>query len=363
MVPALVSIIQFSQSLCYEAIDQGWIPDFILRLAIRFLSRRRLQELERGTIEEKHERKTKFIEDLRLRPVAIEQKKANVQHYEVPTEFIKSCLGAQMKYSSCYFPHMRETLDNAEVLMMEDYCQKAQLEDGLSILDLGCGWGSLCLYLAQKYPNCRVKALSNSRTQKSYIDDLAEQRQITNLKVHTGDMMTFEFPSETKFDRVVSIEMLEHMKNYEYVFKKVANWIKPDGLFFAQTFCHTSHPYHFEQGDGWMAQNFFSGGTMPSLDLFAYFQKDLNLESSWFINGKHYARTSELWLNNLDTNRHLWIKPNVLSPDLGFFELKKGEERHKTFYRFRTFFMAVAEFFALNDGESWGVGHFLFSKK
>ncbi|KAG0152210.1 hypothetical protein CROQUDRAFT_650307 [Cronartium quercuum f. sp. fusiforme G11] len=355
------------ESLAYDAIDRGLIPDFILRPTIRFLSRKRLVSLNGGSWEEHHERKMEFIEGLRAKPVAIEQKKANEQHYEVPTDFIKSCLGSQMKYSCCLFPTGRETLDEGEVLMLEEYCRKAKLKDGVTLLDLGCGWGSLCLFLAQKYPKSQITALSNSRTQKLHIDSLAKERQLNNLSVVTGDVMTFDFSTSERFDRVLSIEMLEHMKNYEFLFKKVSNWLRPDGLFFAHVFCHTLHPYHFESNDGWMAQNFFSGGTMPSLDLFSYFQKDLVLERSWYLNGKHYGRTSELWLKKLDANRHMWLnspKTEVSTTSQGrFTREEEAKEMEKTFYRFRTFFIAVAEFFALNDGKSWGVAHYVFKKK
>ncbi|CAH7668097.1 S-adenosyl-L-methionine-dependent methyltransferase [Phakopsora pachyrhizi] len=350
------------ESLAYDAIDRGLIPDIVIRSLVRFLSRRRLADLNHGNVEEKHQKKMEFIKQLRAKPVAIEQEKANEQHYEVPTTFIQSCLGKHMKYSCCYFPQMAEGLEEAEVLMLEDYCQKAKLEGGMRIMDLGCGWGSLSLYLAQKFPSSTVIALSNSRTQKAHIDLLAKERQISNLTVYTGDVMVFDLPFEPKFDRVISIEMLEHMKNYEFLFRKISSWLKPEGLFFAHTFCHVSQPYNFEEQDGWMAQNFFSGGTMPSLDLFSYFQRDLNLESSWFINGKHYGRTSELWLKRLDSNRARWIRPFGRRARV---ESSSDEEMRirKTFYRFRTFFLAVAEFFALDDGQSWGVGHFLFSKK
>ncbi|EGG12778.1 uncharacterized protein MELLADRAFT_87040 [Melampsora larici-populina 98AG31] len=363
----MTSLWQSIETLGYDAIDRGLIPDFILRPAIRFICRQRLSSLNQGSEEERHERKMGFIEGLRGKPVAIEQTKANEQHYEVPTEFIKSCLGSHMKYSCCLFLGGQENLDQGEVLMLEDYCGKAKLKDGMKILDLGCGWGSLCLYLAQKYPKSQITALSNSRTQKVHIDSLAQGRQLSNLNVVTGDVMSFDFPSSNSFDRILSIEMLEHMKNYEFLFKKVSTWLNPDGLFFAHVFCHTIHPYHFESDDGWMAQNFFSGGTMPSLDLFAYFQRDLVLEKSWYINGKHYGRTSELWLKQLDANAPMWLnqrRKDASTALNGKFSTEQEiKDMEKTFYRFRTFFIAVAEFFALDDGKSWGVAHYVFKKK
>ncbi|KAA1066753.1 hypothetical protein PGT21_023827 [Puccinia graminis f. sp. tritici] len=351
----------------YQAIDRGLIPDWILRRLIRFSCALRIKELDSPSLEELHRRKLSFIDSLRSLPVAVHQKSANEQHYEIPTELMKSCLGEFMKYSCCYFPKMNESLDEGEILMLQDYCKKAKLEDGLEILDLGCGWGSLSLFLAQKYPNSRITALSNSRTQKIHIDQVAKRRELKNLTVLTDDVMVFDFPSDhARFDRVISIEMLEHMKNYEFLFKKVSTWLKPEGLFFAHIFCHKDQPYHFEEKDGWMAQNFFSGGTMPSLDLFAYFQRDLNLEHSWFINGTHYARTAELWLNKLDQARSVWTSENQMLQVMKIQELDEEsatKEIYKNFFKFRTFFLAVAEFFGLNEGQTWGVGHYLFSKK
>ncbi|PLW30017.1 hypothetical protein PCASD_15774 [Puccinia coronata f. sp. avenae] len=354
------------EALGYQAIDRGLIPDWILRRLIRFSCSLRIKELDCPSLEELHRRKFSFIDSLRSLPVAVHQESANEQHYEVPTELMASCLGEYMKYSCCYFPKMKESLDEGEILMLQDYCEKAKVEDGLEILDLGCGWGSLSLFLAQRYPNAKITALSNSRTQKTHIDQVAKRRQLHNLTVLTDDVMVFDFPHDhTKFDRIISIEMLEHMKNYEFLFEKISTWLKPEGLFFTHIFCHRDQPYHFEERDGWMAQNFFSGGTMPSLDLFSYFQRDLNLERSWFINGKHYSRTAELWLAKLDQARGAWTSENQLlrvMNNQGLDQERGTKEIYKNFYKFRTFFLAVAEFFGLNEGQTWGVGHYLFSK-
>ncbi|KAI9628150.1 hypothetical protein H4Q26_018191 [Puccinia striiformis f. sp. tritici PST-130] len=332
------------ERLGYQAIDRGLIPDWVLRRLIRFSCSLRLKELEAPSLEELHRRKFEFIDSLRSLPVAVHQESANVQHYEVPTELMKSCLGEYMKYSCCYFPKMNENLDEGEILMLQDYCEKAKLVDGLEILDLGCGWGSLSLYLAQKYPNSKITALSNSRTQKIHIDQVAKRRELNNLTVLTDDVMVFDFPSDhPKFDRIISIEMLEHMKNYEFLptisFRR-KRWL-----------------------DG---PEFFSGGTMPSLDLFSYIQRDLNLERSWYINGQHYSRTSELWLEKLDQTRAIWTSNAQLikvMKEQGLDKESATIEIHKNFYKFRTFFLAVAEFFGLNHGQTWGVGHYLFSKK
>ncbi|KAI5475122.1 S-adenosyl-L-methionine-dependent methyltransferase [Pseudohyphozyma bogoriensis] len=353
--------------------NNGYIPDVLVRPAIRVLCHQRLKEIASESVEERVEGKWRYIRDLEKRDVAEEQGKANEQHYEVSTPFIVSCLGPQLKYSCCLYPSPSTTLAEAEVLMMESYCLKAKLEDGMKVLDLGCGWGSLTLFLAEKYPNSQITSLSNSSTQKTHIDSQAALRGLRNVEVFTGDVMEFDFKGTREFDRILSIEMFEHMKNYESLLGKISTWLKPndkakgkDGsLLFVHIFCHKDTPYHFEQNDGWMSQNFFSGGTMPSFDLFTYFQRDLTLQRSWWINGKHYARTSEDWLKVQDGNSEIWKGKEdklVEGKDGGTVEERRREGR-KSFFKFRIFFIAVAEFFALNDGESWGVGHYLFRKR
>ncbi|KAI0684193.1 S-adenosyl-L-methionine-dependent methyltransferase [Cytidiella melzeri] len=353
----------------YAWLDKGWIPDLFLRPIIRLLCRQRIREVVQGGLEANHAAKMRWIEQVKARAnIANVTYKANEQHYEVSTEFILSCLGEYAKYSCCLYPTGNETLNDAEVLMMESYCVKAQLKDGIDILDLGCGWGSLSLYLAHKYPRSRITALSNSSTQKQYIDRTANSQRLTNLTVITGDVNIFEFDPSTKFDRIISIEMFEHMKNYKMLMAKIARWLRPktdpqsyeDALCFIHIFCHHSMPYHFENGDGWMSDTFFSGGTMPSHDLLLYFQDDLSLQSSWFVNGQHYARTCEDWLKNQDQNATKGLAE--LEDDAE----KQGIERahgRTMFYRFRVFFLTCAEFFALNDGQEWGVGHYLFKLK
>ncbi|KAG8809376.1 hypothetical protein FRC17_003474 [Serendipita sp. 399] len=305
-----------------------------------------------------------WIETIRKRStIADATEKANEQHYEVPTEFILSCLGPRAKYSSALYPTGTETLGEAEVCMLESYCVKAQLADGMEILDCGCGWGSLSIWLAEKYPNSRITALSNSKTQKKYID----ARRFKNIEVFTGDVNTFEFEDKRRFDRILSIEMFEHMKNYEELMHKVSRWLKPNSEAFGGTaylfihiFCHKSIPYDFEMSDGWMAQNFFTGGTMPSFDLFTYFQDHLILKKSWWINGKHYAKTSEDWVKCQDQNKEKGMR--ILEDDAMHRGLDKLEGR-RSWYRFRTFFITVAEFFAMHNGEEWGVGHYLFQNR
>ncbi|KAF9050126.1 S-adenosyl-L-methionine-dependent methyltransferase [Panaeolus papilionaceus] len=367
----------------YDLLDRGIVPDFILRRAIRMLLRQRLREIDHGSLEKNHAAKIKFVEDVKARRAIAEvPEKANEQHYEVSTEFILSTLGLYAKYSSCLYPTGRETLDEAEHLMLESYCEKAKLRDGLDILDLGCGWGSLSLFLAEKYPNSRITGLSNSSTQKVHIDSRAKEKGLSNVEIITADVNTHDsmgqrhthYLSIYRFDRILSIEMFEHMKNYEALLKKVSSWLRPtasssnededsekdESLLFVHIFCHRTTPYHFEEDDGWMAQNFFSGGTMPSHDLFLYFQTDLTLLRSWYIPGTHYSRTLEDWLSLQDKNGKKGLQ--VLEEDAK----AKGhpaDEGRKTFYRFRVFYMACSELFRMDNGEQWGVGHYLFKRK
>ena len=352
------------ESLAYGLLDRGVIPDPVLRRVIRYLNQDRLrslvhphQDYGRHIADKLH-----YVDSLKQQKIAIETDKANEQHYEVDTGFMLSCLGKRAKYSCCLYDKGTESLDQAEVAMLESYCQKAQLTDGQHVLDLGCGWGSLSLFLAEKYPNSRIHALSNSKTQKAYIDSVAATKGFDNLQVFTGDVNTFEFDHD-KFDRILSIEMFEHMKNYSHLFRKVSAWLKPTtGLLFIHIFCHRTTPYHFEQSDGWMAQHFFSGGTMPSHDLFLHFQQHVKLEQIWWLNGSHYAKTCEDWLRKQDSLNVKGKSIQLLRKDAA----NKGKpelEGEKTFYRFRVFYLACAEFFNTNGGNEWGVGHYLFSKR
>ncbi|WVR08975.1 hypothetical protein IAU60_006034 [Kwoniella sp. DSM 27419] len=358
----------------YALLDKGYIPDAALRPVIRQLCRKRLREIDHGSFGANHEAKMEFIQDVRSRPIATHTAEANEQHYEVPTSFHALCMGPRMKYSSCIWPKGVKTLAEAEDAMLSSYCEDAKLGlglrgvgdaadggaigkegEGLRILDLGCGWGSLGLFLAEHYPLASIKMLSNSRTQKEYIDSVATQKGFKNVQVITGDVTVFDFEEKEQFTHILSIEMFEHMKSYSQLFQKVSSWLRPQGKLFIHVFCHRTQPYHFEEDDGWMAKTFFSGGTMPSFDLFTYFQDHVILKHSQFINGVNYAKTLEAWLVNQDTNGKEAMKR--LTEAMG------EEEGRKTYYRFRVFFMACAEFFALDGGETWGVGKYLFEKR
>ncbi|KAL9587722.1 MAG: hypothetical protein Q9212_000013 [Teloschistes hypoglaucus] len=333
-------------------LDSGYIPQSIVRYGIRKQLRDRIRIIESTNLEAAYDKKMRYVEALRTRPMAIETATANAQHYEVGTGVLQACLGPRMKYSCCLYPTGSETLGQAEMEMLDVYVDKAQLADGMSILDLGCGWGSGALYFAEIFPHSQITAFSNSRTQKKYIDQQATSKGLSNLKVITGDIVDYEFKPGT-FDRVVSVELFEHMKNYEMLMAKVARALKPGGKLFVHIFSHKTTAYDFE--GGWMSTHFFSGGTMPSADLLHYFQKDLTLAKQWWVSGKHYAKTCEDWLWKM-TNNKSSIWPHL--------EATYGSDRASTWYqRWQIFYLACAELFAYEGGDTWGVSHYLFDKE
>lgn len=338
-----------------SALQMNVIPDMVLRFGVRKLLEGRLSEITKSTLEAQMQELLSFVQSLKQMPIAVHMEDANTQHYEVPTEFYHLVLGNRLKYSSAYFPKKDSTLDEAEESMFALYAERAQLQDGQSFLDVGCGWGSLSMYIAEKFPNSNVTGVSNSETQRAFITEECRKRGLSNVTIITCDMNVFNI--DKSFDRILSIEMFEHMKNYEKLLKKISSWLKPDGLLFIHIFVHKSIPYHFEDKgeDDWMSRNFFTGGTMPSSSLLLYFQDDVSIVNQWFVNGTHYARTSEAWLLKMDA------QVKVIRP---IFEKTYGEgEATKWIANWRTFFIAVAEMFAFRNGEEWGVCHYLFKKK
>lgn len=337
-----------------KLIENNLVPDFALRHGIRDLLRQRLLDENKGNVEAQQAHLMNLIAELKASPIAVNTVDANTQHYEVPTEFYQYCLGKNLKYSSGYWHEGVRDIDTSEDDMLALTCERAELQDGQHVLELGCGWGSLSLYMAAKYPNSVFKVVSNSRTQKVYIDDQAVQRNITNLEVITADMNTFDI--DYRFDRVVSVEMFEHMRNYKLLLGKIAGWLKPEGKLWIHIFTHKEYAYKFEVIDDtdWMSKYFFTGGIMPSDDLMFYFNDDLTVEKHWHVSGSHYAKTSEAWLRRMTRNRRKIMKL--------FRQTYGKKEARKWWVYWRIFYMACAELWNFNDGNEWIVSHYLFKK-
>lgn len=335
-------------------IEQNKLPDFILRKGVRNLVKQRLNDEITGDAETQQQRFNELLEELRNSPIAINTADANQQHYEVPTEFYQYCLGKHLKYSSGYWKEGVTDIDTSEKDMLEITCQRADLKSGQQVLELGCGWGSLSLFMSAKYPDSKFTVVSNSTTQKEHIDQAAKDRNIHNLTVITADMNTFQI--DQQFDRVVSVEMFEHMRNYKLLLQKVAGFLKEDGKLFVHIFTHETLAYKFEVKDetDWMSKYFFTGGIMPSNHLLTYFNDDLTIENLWVVNGMHYSKTSEAWLRNMDQH-----KKEIMA----IFEKTYGKDQAvKWWVYWRLFYIACAELFGYRNGNEWMVCHYLFKK-
>ena len=318
-------------------VDSGLVPEQLLRASIRAVCALRLRE-------QRDADPARLIQQLRSSDVAIETAAANSQHYEVPAAFYQRVLGPHLKYSGCYWPPGTRTLGDAEAAMLELSAGRAQLADGQDILDLGCGWGSLSLWAAARYPNSRITAVSNSRSQRAFIEARASERGLANVRVVTADVRALDLPAAS-FDRVVSIEMFEHMRNYQLLLRRIASWLRPAGSLFVHVFAHDRFAYPFDDNGGsdWMAREFFTGGLMPSTGLFRHFQDDLEIVEDWRVSGIHYAHTADAWHANLLTYRS---------------EVERILGERRKFHRWRVFFLACAELFGYRDGREWMVAHY-----
>ena len=326
----------------------------LLRWGIRRICAARLREEGAGGAEAQRERRRRLLEAMSAGPIAIRTDAANAQHYEVPAEFFRQVLGARMKYSCGYWPEGVGTLDASEAAMLALTAERARVSNGQDILELGCGWGSLTLYLAERWPDCRITAVSNSRSQKEFIDAQALRRGLQNVKVITADMNAFD--TAARFDRVVSVEMFEHMRNSRQLLARIAGWMHPQALLFVHIFTHGRFAYFYEARgpSDWMARHFFTGGMMPSEDLLPGFDEDLRCRERWRLDGTHYQRTARAWRERLDANGESVLP--VLQGVYGPREARKWRER------WRIFFMACEEMWGYRGGSEWGVCHYLFEK-
>ncbi|MEO8359007.1 MAG: cyclopropane-fatty-acyl-phospholipid synthase family protein [Vicinamibacteria bacterium] len=330
-------------------IGSGLLPDAMIRYGIRKFLRERKAALYDGSLEECRAREKRFVDGLASSPIAIGQDAANTQHYEVPPRFFELVLGKRLKYSSGFWDETATTLDASEERMLALTCERADLAPGQDVLELGCGWGSLTLSMAERFPSSRILGVSNSRPQREFILARAAARQLNNVEIATADITDWQ-PSRT-FDRVVSVEMFEHLRNWPEMFRRVASWMKPTGRFFMHVFTHKDYSYPFEdEGDSdFMARHFFTGGMMPADSLAPTLDRDLQVEEHWKVPGTHYSRTSASWLANMDTHR-----PEIEA----LFSDTYGPEAKKFWHYWRAFFMSCEELWAFDEGREWLVSHY-----
>jgi cyclopropane-fatty-acyl-phospholipid synthase len=334
--------------------ERGLLPDALIRFGIRRLCDRRLQEEQEGGLEAVQERLADRLAQLARSAVAIHAEAANAQHYELPADFFALCLGPRMKYSCCHYPRGDETLAQAETAMLDLYGERAGLADGQEILELGCGWGSLTLWMAERYPAARITAVSNSSGQRRYIERQCRERGLANVRVLTCDVSSLTLPS-AQFDRCVSVEMFEHLRNYATVMSRIAGWLRPGGKLFVHVFAHRNllYPFETEGADNWMGRHFFTGGQMPAADTLLHFQHGVRIERRWLLDGRHYQRTANHWLERQDAHH---------GQVLALLRESHGESAALWLQRWRIFWMACAELFGYANGREWLVAHYLFQR-
>ncbi len=337
-----------------QILTKGILPDALIRFGIRGLLKQRLNQETRNTNEDQQNAFMELVGKLRQSTLAVNTDDANNQHYEVPTEFYKYSLGNNLKYSCAYWDEKTVSLDMAEEGMLSLTCERAGIKNGEEVLELGCGWGSLSLYMAKLFPDCKITSVSNSRSQKDYIDSEIARRGLRNINIITADIN--HFTTGKRFDRIVSVEMFEHVRNYELLFSKIYSFLKPGGELFTHIFVHSKFDYLFEVKDesDWMTKYFFSGGIMPSNQLLLYFAKNFEILNHWIVNGIHYEKTANAWLKNMDKN-----KKGILD----IFAKVYGEQNKiKWWVNWRVFFMSCAELWGYNEGNEWFVSHYKFKK-
>ncbi len=335
-------------------VEKNLLPDPLIRIGIRRLLKQRLAGERKPTAELQQAHMAELVEFLRRSLIAVETAAANEQHYEVPARFFELVLGKYLKYSSGYWNDHTATLDDAERNMLELTIARAGVVDGMDVLDLGCGWGSLSLFMAERFPKCRITGVSNSGTQREFILARASERGLRNLDVLTSDINIFG--TDRTFDRIVSVEMFEHTRNYEKLLGKLSGMLRSDGRLFVHIFTHREFAYLFEsKGEGdWMARYFFTGGIMPSDHLLMYFNRDMAVEQHWRVDGTHYRKTSLAWLRNMDDHR---------VEILDIFSSVYGPGEAKKWYSYwRVFFMACEELWGYAGGREWFVSHYLLKK-
>jgi len=335
--------------------ETNLFPDWLLRLGVRISLWIGVLQKKIKPFAEREEEMQRLIEKLKASPVAVQTDKPNVQHYEVPSDFFALVLGPQLKYSCCYWPKGVDSLQEAEEAMLSLTADRARLQDGMHILDLGCGWGSFSLWAARRYPNTSFTAISNSRTQKEFIDERCRNLDLGNVRTITADIAELDFKG--RYDRIISIEMFEHMKNYKKLLEHLCTLLNAKGMLFIHIFSnmHLAHEFNVNDRNSWMAKTFFTGGIMPSDDLLLHFQEDLCLQEHWRLNGKHYTRTLKAWLENMYKNKKE-IFP-ILSDTYGY------RNRKRWWFNWKLFFLGCAETWRLKKGEEFIVSHYLFSKR
>lgn len=335
-------------------LDSGLVPDRVIRMGIRRLLKQRIREEAAGGIAAQQRAVMDWVRELSRSRIAVDTDAANEQHYEVPAEFYELVLGHRRKYSSGLWTEGVDSLDRAEDAMLELYAERARLADGQRVLDLGCGWGSFSLWAAERYPNSRFVGVSNSASQRESIMERARARGLDNVEIHTCDVNELEV--DGKFDRVVSVEMMEHVRNYQGLLERVSTLMKDDAEFFVHIFTHRefAYPFETEGDDNWMGKYFFTGGQMPSDHLLLYFQDHVRIDDHWRVSGEHYSRTAEAWLENFDANRARIRE---------VFRSAYGEDAKRMEIYWRVFFMACAELWGWRGGRDWFVSHFRFAKR